>query len=244
MPQLNQIIAIEKGEKNKALQFISELYKNIQKNAGFAGLVRAYSPAVDGGDPLPREQTLVQQKANKLLAEMVATQATWFDITATKDYTNCAATADVVVDGVTILKDVPVTFLLFLEKQLVHWHTFVSKLPILDSADQWTYDTNQDCWATAPTETVRNIKVKKVLELAPATDKHAAQVQVVEEDLRAGTWKQIKFSGAMPATDIRDLLDKLDKLQNAVKFAREKANGTEAVAVKVGDALSTYLLGK
>ena len=37
------------------------------------------------------------------------------------------AKADLVVDGVTLAKDLPVTYLLFLEKQLTELKAFVSK---------------------------------------------------------------------------------------------------------------------
>ena len=50
-------------------------------------------------------------------------------VLATQDFANCQAKANVVVDGQTILKEVPVTHLLFLEKQLVDLRTFIDGLP-------------------------------------------------------------------------------------------------------------------
>jgi hypothetical protein len=51
----------------------------------------------------------------------------------------------------------------------------------------------------------------------------------------------VKFSGALPAKRVSELLERVEKLQNAVKFAREEANGTQAVDRKVGDKVFGYL---
>lgn len=40
-----------------------------------------------------------------------------FDVVATQDFANCQAKADVMVEGRVLIKDAPVTHLLFLEKQ-------------------------------------------------------------------------------------------------------------------------------
>src|SRR5207342_3582487 len=84
-----------------------------------------------------------------------------FDVTATKDYTNCKARADVVVDGKPLLREVPVTYLLFLEKQLVDLHTFIKKLPVLDASETWNFDASADAFATEPVQTVKTKKVPR-----------------------------------------------------------------------------------
>ena len=121
----------------------------------------------------------------------------------------------------------PVTYLLFLEKQLVDLHTFVKKLPVLDAAESWTFDESADCYATEPVQTVRTKKVPRNHVKAEATEKHPAQVEVYYEDVTVGYWKTVKFSGALPAKRVNELLERVEKLQQAVKFAREEANGTE-----------------
>lgn len=244
MAKLNQIIAVESGEKTRATNAITALYHQLQKAAGFQGLARQYTPIEDGGETLPSESTKVQLRAADLLAEMVKSQVSYFDVTASKDVTNCTAAADVVVDGVVILPSLPVSYLLFLEKKLVDWQTFLSKLPILDAAEDWNWSAGQDCWSSNTVETTRTKKIPRNHVKAEATDKHPAQVEIYHEDVRVGTWKTIKYSGAMPASEVRVLTEKVEKLITAVKFAREQANNTEAVSIKVGEALSGYLVGK
>ena len=63
------------------------------------------------------------------------------------------------------------------------------------------------------------------------------------EDVVVGYWKTVKFSGALPATRIKELLDRVDKLQQAVKYAREEANNTEVTDQHVGDTVFGYLFG-
>src|SRR5215467_14336740 len=233
MARLNQIIAVEKGVKSQSFQELTEAHHLLQKPALLAGIARTYRPKDEEGDSLPPESTKVQVKAEDVIAKTVEVLTKLFDVTATKDWTNTRARADVVVDGHTLLEQVPATYLLFLEKQLVDIHTFVKKLPILDAAETWVYDTSADCWATEPVQTVRTKKIPRNHVKAEATDKHPAQVEVYYEDVTVGHWRTVQFSGARPDTRVNDILARVERLQEAVKFAREEANNTEAEEHKV-----------
>lgn len=147
------------------------------------------------------------------------------------------------VDGETLLRDVPVTYLLFLEKQLVDLHTFVKKLPVLDAAESWSFDDSTDTWRTDPVRTIRTKKVPRNHVKAEATEKHPAQVEVYYEDIAVGYWTTVKFSGALPARRVNELVERVEKLQQAVKYAREEANGTEVTDRRVGDVVFRYLFG-
>jgi hypothetical protein len=241
MPRLNQIIAIEKGIKTRSQKELTEAHHALQKPALLAGIARTYRPKDEEGEPLPPEATKVQMKAEEIIRRTCDILAELFDVTATKDYTNCKARADVVVDGKPLLRDVPVTYLLFLEKQLVDLHTFVKKLPVLDASESWVFDPSADCWATEPVQTVRTKKVPRNHVKAEATEKHPAQVEVYHEDVTVGYWKTVKFSGALPAKRVNELADRVEKLQQAVKFAREEANNQEASEQKLGKTLLNYL---
>lgn len=243
MAKLNQIIAIEKGTKSRTLAELTQAHHALQKPALLAGIARTYTPKDDAGEQLPAESTKVQARAEEMVSDSAEILSKLFDVTATKDWANCTAKADVVVDGKTILKDVPVSYLLFMEKQLVDFHTFVKKLPTLDPSEDWRFDNAQNCYATAPVGTVKTKKVPRNHEKSPATDKHPAQVEVYHEDVLVGTWKTIKYSGAMPSTRVNDILERVEKLQEAVKFAREDANSGPAPEIKTGEKVFKYLLG-
>ena len=51
----------------------------------------------------------------------------------------------------------------------------------------------------------------------------------------------MKFSGALPAKRVHELTDRVEKLQAAVKYAREEANSAETTDQEVGDAVFGYL---
>jgi len=243
LAKLNQIIAVEKGIKGRSFQELTEAHHAVQKPALLSGLSRTYQAKDEEGEQLPPESTKVQVRAEEMLRQTAATLTRLFDVTATKDATNCVARADVTVDGRTLLTDVPVTYLLFLEKQLTDLHTFVRKLPTLDAAEAWSYNDSADSWSTDPVRTIRTKKVPRNHVKAEATEKHPAQVEVYYEDIPVGYWTTVKFSGALPAKRVSELLDRVDKLKEAVKFAREEANNTEAVDKHVGDKVFGYLFG-
>lgn len=241
MPRLNQIIAVEKGIKSRSQKDLTEAHHALQKPALLAGISRTYRPKDEEGEQLPPEATKVQMKAEEIIRRTADILVELFDVTATKDYTNCKARADVVVDGKPLLRDVPVTYLLFLEKQLVDLHTFIKKLPVLDASETWAFDASADCWATEPVQTVKTKKVPRNHVKAEATDKHPAQVEVYHEDVVVGYWKTVKFSGALPAKRVNELIERVEKLQQAVKFAREEANNATADEQKIGRAVLSYL---
>ena len=241
--KLNQIIAVSKGVKSKAQRDLTDAYHQIQKTALLGGISRTYRPKDDEGEQLPPESTRVQVSVDRVLDDVRTALVRLFDVVATQDWANGHARADVVVDGQVLLAQVPVTYLLFLEKQLVDLHTLVSKLPVLDPAEVWSYSESAGAWATEPTGTVRTKKVPRNHVLAEATKEHPAQVQVYNEDQVVGVWTTIKFSGAVPATRVRELVSRVDRLATAVKFAREQANSTEVVDQEVGEAVFDYLFG-
>ena len=128
------------------------------------------------------------------------------------------------MDGTVLASDIPVTYLLFLEKQLADLQTFVTKLPVLDAAETWSYDEATDAYATPPTQTTRSKKVPRNHVKAEATEKHPAQVEMYFEDVLVGYWTTVKFSGALPQARVNELRARVIKLSEAVKIAREQAN--------------------
>lgn len=239
--KLNQIIAIEKGVKSSSFQELTEAHHLLQKPSLLSGISRTYQPKDEEGEQFPPEFTRVQASAENVIKDTAKILTKLFDVTAAKDWANCQARADVVVDGRTLAADVPATYLLFLEKQLVDMHTFIKKLPTLDPSETWNYDPSADCYVTEAVQTAKTKKVPRNHVKAEATDKHPAQVETYMEDVIVGYWKTVKFSGALPASRVKDLLDRVDKLQQAVKFAREEANSIEAPDRRVGEALFSYL---
>lgn len=245
MTKLNQIIAIEKGTKSKTSRDLTDAHHALQKQALLSGITRTYQPLdEEKGEKFPSETTKVQVNADDLIRRTSEVLTELFDVTATKDEANCNARADVVVNGKTLLTKVPVTTLLFLEKQLTDIFTFVKKLPVLDPSEEWHYDSTTGVQATLPMQTVKTKKIPRNHVKADATDKHPAQVELYYEDVVVGNWKTIKFSGALPQSRVNELLTRVALLQKAVKFAREEANGVEVTSKSMGKEVFGYLFGQ
>ena len=241
--KLNQIIAVSKGVKSDTLAALTHAHREVQKQPLLSGIARTYQPKDDEGERLPPESTRVQLTAQSVIADVRAGLVRLFDVVATLDTANTLAKADVVVDGQVLLSDVPVSYLLFLEKQLTDIHTFIQKLPVLDPAVSWTFNDAAGYYASDPVQTTRTAKVPRNHVLAEATEKHPAQVQVYHEDIIVGTWTTVRFSGALPAIEIRAMLERVTKLREAVKMAREEANGTEVTDRQLGATVLGYIFG-
>lgn len=241
MARLNQIIAIEKNVKATSNRNLTDVYQKLEKADLFAGLSRTYKPKADDGDVYPPESKKVQLTVGDVIKSAKDALVELFNVTGTKDVTNTIAVADVVVDGKVLVKNAPATYLIFLEKQLVDLHTFISKLPVLSPDERWSVNEATGLFATDPAFTVKTKKVPRNHVVAAATDKHPAQVQVYNEDVVEGNWTLVKFSGAIPLPQRNEYLAKVEKLQKAVKFAREQANLVEAVNFAPGKEILDFI---
>lgn len=242
--KLHESLAVIKGRKTEATRAATEAYHLAQRADLFSGHTRKYAPLADDGEQLPPESKRVQVTVDQLLQGIRVGMTPFFDVTAQRDWANCEAKGDVVVDGKTVLAAVPVTYLLFLEKELVGIGTALKAMPTLDPGEQWALDENTALWVSDKVRTTRSAKVPQNHELAPATKEHPAQVQVYNKDVPVGTWEVTKMAGGIPPTRLAGILKRHTDLLEAVKFAREKANAAEVPAsAAVGDKVFGYLLG-
>lgn len=239
--KLNQVIAIVKGAKQNTSKEKTEVYQVVQKTALFQGLNRTYQPRDEEGFVYPAETQKVTMKADDLIQRFSEACTELFDIAATQDWANTEAKADIKVDEKVILKDVPVTYLMFLEKQLIDIRTFVKSLPALAIDKDWEYDSNRAYYVTEPKETTKTKKITDFVVAYEATENHPAQIKEVSKDIVEGTWVLVELSGALPQDRINELVKRVDKLIKAIIAAREEANDMEVDRQKVSEAIFNYL---
>jgi hypothetical protein len=197
--KLNQVLAVEKGIKQRTYAQITELDKIGMQPALFNGFGKTYEPKNDSDTRQPPQSQKVAYRSEDVLDTIRKNLVELFDITATKDWGNQSAKADVVVDGQKILEAVPATYLLFLDKQLTDLRTAVGRMTELDATVDWILDTTSGLYKTEPTKTHTTAKVQKAIVLYDATDKHPAQTQLITQDVIVGEWTTVKYSGAVPA---------------------------------------------
>lgn len=242
--KLYEVIAIEKGIKQRNYQEIEKLHKVIQKPDLFSGHSRTFKPLNDEGERYPDENKKVQSLVAEILRQAADHSKQIFDIEATRDKTNCQAIADVVLeDGTVLVSAVPATTLLYLEKALTDWRTLVQGLPVLDPAEDWEFDPNSELHKTGVMVTHKTSKVEEPLVLIQPTKEHPGQAKTITKDIVVGHWHTTKMSGAIPADQKSAMWRRANQLIDAVKSARERANATEVVEMKIGESLFAFLLG-
>lgn len=242
MSKLHEIIALATARKKESASEFDEIKQRVRKPSLFQGISRTYAPLrEDDKEQLPPETQILQLQVSDVLGQARNTLSDLFSLTLTQDDGNQAANADVVINGQVILQNVPVTSLLYLERQLSELKTFYESLPTLDPARNWTQDVNGVY--RVESHKLREVKDKEPLTLAPATENHPAQVILVDKARTTGTWTTVDTSGAISQKTKQELLTRLRQLRDAVLTAREKANQTDVVRRKDGDAIFAYLHG-
>lgn len=242
MTKLSQVLAVEKSAKGQFHSEITEAYKVFQKPALFDGFSKTYEKKDEDSDDEPAQRKRAEHSVRSILSDIGRRATDLFNIEATKDFANCQAKADVTIDGKTILKDVPPTFLLFLEKQLTDFKTFIGAMPVLDPSEDWNFDENAGVYKTGIVKTTKTKKVQKPIVLYPATPEHPAQTQLITEDVQVGTWNTVKHSGAVPKGQRDRLLERIETLLKAVKCAREEANGSSAAQQEAGKKIFDFIM--
>lgn len=241
MTKINQVLAIEKSKKTAINKEVTALHRITEKDTLLTGHIKKFTPKEDDGETYPNEERKVQYLHQDVIEDLCGKLTDIMDITATKNWSNCKARADVKLNGEVFLEQVPVTYLLFLEKELTGLHTFVSKMAELDPAQNWTLDPNSGQYRSESTTSHKTKKLQKPIVLYDATEHHPAQTQLITEDVIIGHWTTTYFSGAIPRPKKRKLLERIVELQEAVKFAREQANSLEADQQKVGKKILTHI---
>lgn len=245
MPRLCQINALITGRKGEVEKEVTEKYKIAQKPELFTGRERVYRPYDEvNGEKLPKESQKVQHAVMALCQQAVVKWTELWDLTLTQDTANQQAKADIVVDGRAVLAGVPVTNLLFLDKQVNDVETFIGRLPTPDSSEDWTHDPNTGLLRSKPSGTLRTKKVPSHYEKAAPTREHPAQVEFFFKDDPVGMWTTTMFSGAIQADEKTAILARVKQLRDAIKTAREQANLIEVEPKKSGDALFGFIFGK
>lgn len=228
MAQLNQLLAVIKSRKNELNKTITNVYHIAQKKPLFEGIEKRYRPRDEDGEQLPAEQQKLQADTAALLKDVHAAFTSMFATAGAIDKTNAFAQGDVYIAGVLVIEKVPVTHLLWLEKQLTDLRTVVQSMPTLDPQHDWVMH-DEGGWASQPRYTTRSKKVPRNHVKAEATDKHPAQVEVYYEDTIVGDWTTVLRSGAMRNSQVRLYVERINLALEGVKKAREEANSQQVV---------------
>lgn len=249
MGKLHEILAVEPGKKQAFENIVAEaisIFSN--KPDHFREAIKVLDMTDGSSDETEivdrhAMTTTVQDKLNYISPFI----EDYLDVSFQKETSNQIATSDVVVDGKVLISSAPVTFLLNLENKLARLREVFKSIPTHAPGIEWVNDDSHTFKGVVrskfPSVSDKTKKVIKPFVLYEATDKHPAQVEKLTEDIKVGRYSTTIWSGMFSPAQKSELLSKLDKLTEAVKTARMKANDVDATNYKVGRDVMQFLIG-
>jgi len=242
MLKQHQLIVTEPDKRGAFEKIKAETLKVFRGADLFRGVNKTYTPKAEGGDPLPNDRKEVVTTVPQRLEWTERTVTEMLDFEASRDNTNMIAKADIEIDGKIIAKDVPCTTLLSLEKRLKEIREYYDAIPTLDMSQVWkAVEGRSDLYSHGPVEQYRYVKQMRGVTLKEATKEHPAQVREVIDDVMVGTYQTLHTSGETTPGAKATFLVRIDKLIEAVKKSRTKANEVDVKELKIGKALFDYI---
>ena len=185
--QLHELLAAEPDLRGQANKILLETQQNFGKAELFRGSSREFVPFSDADALLKEESyeelpTTVEARIGYTFDKL----APYWDAVFQKESTNQQARADIVVNGVSLAKDVPATVLLGLETRLTELRNVLASMPTLDVKTAWVAKPGGkpgEWQSQHPTVTFRTKKVTKPLVLSPATQHQQAIVKRFDLDI-------------------------------------------------------------
>lgn len=246
MSKLHELLAVEADLNNTAKAMLAEATNTFSKKPDhFLGQVRSatFLDPTREQENVSEEKTMVTTVDDKLTYALDKAGSYW-DAMLQKEEANSTAKADLVVNGETLAKDLPATFLLGMETRLKAVQDVVMAIPTLDPSLKWELDSSSgDGVYRSPVQT--GFKTEKTINskvLYEATKEHPAQIEKWSEDVPVAKIETTKYSGMWTPRRKADVLGKLDLLIRSVKKARQRANTVEVKDNHIGDKLIDFLL--
>lgn len=249
MPKLHELLAIERDLKAQAEKCRTDLALTFQKKEHhFTARIVSFKPYGEGEAEKVEEQLDLQTTVPDELKWVSEFIIKALDVSYQVAEANTTARADVVLeDGTVLLKDMPTSGLLDLEKRMEELRIFVATIPTLDPVKGFRPDPDKGAAVFKAREVavVRTKKVTKFHSVAKATDKHPEQIKEVVEDTPIGDIVKLEWSGMVTVAVKGEMLNKVEILARAVKRARSRANDVELpkAGVKIGATLINYVFG-
>jgi len=246
MGKLCEVLAVEGELDSTCKAVLEEATKTFKdKAAHFVGQTKTYEPFEEGTPGLPEEHLAMVTTVNEKLAYVFEHLVKLIDAKAQKDATNQVAKADIVTDSGTLATGVPATTLLGLEATLRQVKALALEVPTLPPGIEWKKDPalGKDIYHRVhPAVTFKTRKTFRHKVLVEPTKEHPAQIEKWSEDENIGKFITDAWSGMLTPAEKSDMIGRIDTLARAVKEARQRANTTEVVKIKLAKSLMDYIL--
>lgn len=245
MAKLHELLAVESDLKNIAELTIEETKNTFDKKpTHFMKIFKKLEIFEADGVQHPEEHISMVTTVNDKLAYTQKSIIRYLNVVYQKERTNQIAKSNIEIDGKIIAEDVPVTCLLGLETKLKKIRELYSKIPTLQPGKDWVLDENEGKNIYVSLHDEEKLKTKKVFAhqvLYEATKEHPAQIEKWEETKNVGKYIGKVWSSMLSPAEKSSLLFKIDTLLQAVKKARQRANGEKVIKETIGEKLFNYI---
>jgi hypothetical protein len=256
MGKLYELLAVEGAAQARAVKLVLETKAVLSNKENlFKGHVRTLKLFNQDATKAEEILTLEQKDSTQVKVEttvpdsinyMACVVGDYWDAMYQKEATNQMAKADVIIDGVVIIKDAPATFLLAMEARLKDLRPILEAIPTLAPGVDWQLDANYAMPNVYRGPVITDTKTKEDTEyrhVFEPTDKQPGQFVPVKTQFNIGRYTRTDWSGLISPADKARRIEQFDKFEGAIKQARQRANAVDVVAMKVSDDLMTALFG-
>lgn len=248
--KLHELLAVEGPLKSQADKTRGDLAATFEKKRHlFAEKVVTFQPLTEGAPAVTEEQSNLQTSIPSELQWIAGIWSKALDGAYAIAEANTTARANVVLDddaATILLRDVPATALLELEKRATEIQELVAAIPTLDPAKGYQPDDarGRGIYRARDDVRMRTKKTQQALVLYDATKEHPAQVKEISVDVVVGEIRTQEWSGLITPAQKADMLGRAEQLTRALKSARSRANSVEVeTAPKIGQQLLSFVFG-
>jgi len=246
MGKMHELLAVEADREAIYKKFVDEAINTFSKKVDhFMGQVRLLDMFDDSQKNLnTTDRKELVTTVDEKLSYVEDAAIKYFDVVLQKEKTNQAAVADLEVDGQVLATGLPATFLLGLETKLKFIRGMYEAIPTLDPGIEWDPDTSEKSGVyktVHPDEKFKTAKTFQFRILVPPTDKHPAQVEKWEEQIPVGKYTTTAWSGKLSPGKKAYILGRIDKLIQAAKQARMRANNIDVVSMIIGEKIFDFI---
>ncbi len=248
--KLHELLAVKptrEGEtdalmKDHTAKFKGELHL-------FRKTKKVFEPASETAGVTPQsvveEDTVLVTSLKTELAFVLGKFSNCVDLLHMIDRANVSAAGDIVLDDRTFASGVPATFLVHLEKRLTQVIDLLTSMATADPAAGFVHDPSlgPDVLQAQPIRRERTAKIESYITVAPATDKHPAQVAKVTKDVVTGHLTTYNWT-TLPTVHQKSLMiERATALKTAVVEARARANCVEVDQSPIFGEMARYIMG-
>ena len=247
MPKLHELLAVMADTTNASQAVTKETITVFSKKPDhFRGQSRTVSFFEESraGENVTENKEMVTTVADKL-DHTFRSVGRHYDALLQLEEANGRAKANLVVNGVTIVEDVPATFLLGLESRLKSVREVILAIPTLEMSVKWTPDANlgEGVYRSEPTVAMKTEKSLKSRILVEPTKEHPAQVEKWTEDVPVARIETTFTSSMITPHEKSAMLLRCDKMISAVKKARQRANTVDVKDLHIAKEIFEYIQG-